>query len=620
MKKQRYLQLLTLLFIVSSCTPADTSSSSSSGDGELPIWDGNHITYTAQHISKFGSATPSGVANYDDTNDSVVIWNTDASLDNYGGVQTPMLSLNFAKAVIFEMDVISCYSQYVIKLSVEGVNETFYVLADEGDTGLISVNVVDSMLSEKFEARRTSPDPGYKDGWIYDGETKKCSIHILAKGPDGEQQTAELVLGHLSVYNDIAAVTGVDIQAPGLSGDLISQLKGSQSVSLSGSVLPETTEDQTILWESENAEIASIDTSGLLSFVDVGQTTVIGKSKIDQSKYRKITVSVLSGFENPQNLKTELSTLTYGGSALHADRFEDLFATTWGTNIQQATSAEAMTSVDEHVYDSTRVFENYFDNNVGAHVAEAQNHNSGGVASFNLYLTGVSAATIYRLKGGKLYQESYVSSAKVAYANYDTVWNYLARYEEKTIVVASSGSAYKYRLDIIPSALVANYYPSDFLSAAEWTVPDRSKTAEDSVAHALSPASLRISGGLIYLKQNKYPEYKYCFGGIISRKYEIESEQSLTMLLDVAALNQKSDYVKTMWEIKIIYYAENNLTVINSNPLKVISGNMIGFHEFTFKPAYRHFRIYLVVNGSDIGEQYPDAEMGIRSFKMYALR
>ena len=101
---------MMLSVLVSSCGPSDTTTS-----GDLPLWNGESVIYSAQNIAKFGSATPSGVANYDADKDAAVIWNTDASLDNYGGVQTPMLSLDFSIAVIFEMVVVSCYSHFVIK-------------------------------------------------------------------------------------------------------------------------------------------------------------------------------------------------------------------------------------------------------------------------------------------------------------------------------------------------------------------------------------------------------------------------------------------------------------------------------------------------------------------------
>jgi len=611
---------IALVLLLSACTSVDPTDSSSSSESGLPDWDEKRIRYSAENIASFGSGTPAGVANYDDGTGHAVIWNTDASLDNYGGIQTPMLSLDFSKAVIFEMNVIDCYSQYIIKLAVEGVNENFYVLADEGTTGLISVNVVDSMLSAKFKGRRTSPDPGYENGWWYDGMKKKCSFHILAKGPDGERQTAELVLEHLSIYNDMTAVTAVEIISDQISGDTISALKGSQSIALAGNVLPLSIEEQTILWSSSDDQIASIGDDGLLSFLDVGTAVITAKSRIDQSKSAIVIVDVQSGFENPTALKSELASLTYGGSSLDMDRFDDLFDTTWGENIAQITTAESMIAISVHQADGGKVYENYFDKTISAHVSEAQAHRISDTASFNLFLSGVASATIYRSIGGQLFQNAYSSSLKVAYAFYGVEWDIASAYKEQAIVVTSGGSVYKYHFDVVPSALIGNYLPSGFLDVDEWTIPDREHTIEDRVAHALSPASIQVQGDVLIMKQNKYPEAKYCFGGIVSRIYAIEAAQSMTMLLDVAALNQQSEYVKTMWELKIIYYGEDGASVVSSNPLKVLSGNTIGLHSITFMPTYRHFRIYLVVNGSDIGAQFADAEMRIRSFKMYALR
>ena len=45
-------------------------------------------------------ATPAGVANYIENEDYVQIWNIDASLDNYGGVQTPVLNLDFKSSYL----------------------------------------------------------------------------------------------------------------------------------------------------------------------------------------------------------------------------------------------------------------------------------------------------------------------------------------------------------------------------------------------------------------------------------------------------------------------------------------------------------------------------------------
>ena len=624
MKKRSILSYLFLVIFLFSCNPhIDDSTTSTTSPTDttttgIPNWDGEQILYEAKDIARFGSATPSGVANYNEAKDEVVIWNTDASLDNYGGVQTPMLTLDFSKAVIFEMGVISCYSEYVIKLAVEGVNETFYVLADEGETGLISVNLVDSMLSEKFANRRTSPDPGYEHGWRFKNESKKCSFHLLAKGPDGERQTAELVLSHLAIYNNTEAVTSVVINSSSIENNKISQLKNATPIQLSASLLPLTIENQNIIWSSENNNIASISSSGLLSFVNVGQTKIRAKSYIDQSKYKEIIVNVLSGYENPNDLKSKLNTLSYNGQSSDVELFIDLFNTTWGSNIFQEVNEETLLAINRHDQDEKVIFENYLKDEV-THQNEAETHRQGNNAYFRLNLNNVTNGVVYRLIENRLYKEESVSFVSVLYAFYQNKWISSNNYLEKTILVYNN-SVYKYEIELLKSSLVANYSPLDFFQTSEWVVPDRLKLSEDRVIHALSPATIFLQNDDVYLKQNKYPEAKYCFGGIVSKVLSVNENKDLTILLNMIYLNQKSDYVKTMWEIKILYYDTQGINAINTNPLKVMSNNQKGFFEHTFTPAYPNFRLYLVVNGSDIGEQFSEATMGLDLLKLYSLR
>ena len=63
--------------------------------------------------------------------------------------------------------------------------------------------------------------------------------------------------------------------------------------------------------------------------------------------------------------------------------------------------------------------------------------------------------------------------------------------------------------------------------------------------------------------------------------------------------------------------SDDGNTVINSNPLKIETGYSTGINVINFTPTYRNFRIYLVVNGSDIGAQFSDATMIINHFKIY---
>ncbi len=633
-RKYTLLSLLTLAFAISGCASStssygtsslDSNTSLTSGDStsettsHSPIWDGSSVYYEANDIRSFGSGTPAGVANYQSSNDTVVIWNVDASLDNYGGVQTPVLDLDFSKAVIFEMEVISSYSQYIVKLAVEGEIEYYYVLSDEGTPGLISINVVDAMLSTKYRERNTQPNPGYTSGWKYKDQIKNCTFHILAKGPDGERQTAELVLDHIAIYNNQPAVTGVAITSNDISGGTLEKLKGSPNVALSATISPDTITDQSVIWSSSDEAIASVTSEGFVSFNGVGMATISAKSRIDQSKQALLPVNVTSGFEDVALLKNELNQLTYGGSALDSEAFLDLFKTTWGGSIVQPVSIPTMTAVAQHPdHDGSFVIENYFDAGVPAHVSEAQSRLDGSVSKIAMTLTSGTGSEVYRRIDGQLYRESYEGSLGVAYATHAETWARLDSYVEEGIVVRSGGSVYKYRLVVQATSLLTDDRPADFMDPDTWIVPDRTKQTENAVIHALSPASIRVESNQLVMKQNKYPEAKYCFGGIVSQVYDAGGHP-VQMLLNVTALNQMNEFVKTMWEIKVIYYQANGTTVVSSNPLKVASGNVIGQHIVTFTPSYDHFRIYLVVNGSDIGAQFSDAEMRLDRLKIYTL-
>ncbi len=607
---------------VSSSSQTSSSSSSSSStsnsSSSTPTWDGASIYYSASNIKTFGSGTPIGVATYESGDDTVVIWNTDASLDNYGGIQTPRLALDFSKSVIFEMYVVRSYSQYIVKLAVEGESEYYYVLSDEGTSGLISINVVDAMLSTKYRERNTQPDPGYQTGWKYANQTKNCTFHILAKGPDGERQTAELVIGHLAVYNNQPAVTSVQINSVAISDGKIERLKDSASLSLTATVLPTLITDQTVLWASDDENVATISSVGQLDFVGVGVTTISAKSRIDQSKIATISVNVTSGYENTTLLKNKLETLTYDGETVDSAIFLDLFKTTWGTSIRQDVVLEDLVAIDTHIDGDTLTIENYFSPSTSSHINEAQARLTSQIASANLTLSSVITATVYRYIDGGLYQEAYSSALKVKYALNQSGWERVNPYKEYSILVTESGGVYKYDLNMLGTSLLGTYQPSDFTNTSLWTIPDRTKQTQDPVIHALSPAALTLVSNQLVMKQNKYPEAKYCFGGIVSPLYQTQLD-TVQILLNIAALNQMNDFVKTMWEIKILYYQANGTTVVSSNPLKVASGNTIGTHIITFNPAHDNFRLYLVVNGSDIGAQFANAELRLNHMKLYGM-
>jgi hypothetical protein len=618
-------------FTSTSPTSTTTSNSGSTTGSTTPStattlpsttaigWDGNRVTYPASVIRHFGSGTPAGTTNYNASTETVAIWNIDASLDNYGGIQTPTLSLDFSKAVIFQMEVVSVYSQYIVKLAVAGESEYYYVLSDDGRTGIVSINVVDAMLSQKYREKNTQPDPGYASGWKYANQIKNCSFHILAKGPDGEKQTAELVIKSITITNDSTPITGMTIEAADLANNQLTKLKNAASISLTARVLPQDNIDQSVFWESRDESIATVNAEGLVAFIGVGVTEIVATSIVDQSKSTAIIVNVRSGYEDPSELRTRLAMLQYGGSAADVAAFADLFQTTWGASISQALVPSPSTALSSRYHGSTLLFENYFSANNAGHVLEATNRLVAGEAKLTVSLVGNGAATLYRNIDGRLVQERVQGTFQVAYAINASGWTKRSSYTEHGIVAWDNGATTKYEIKLEAATILASYDASMLANPAHWTIPDRTKQTIDPVIHALSPASIAVQNELAVLRQNKYPEAKYCFGGIASNLITALPGKDVQIVLDVTAINQLNPFVKTMWEIKIIYYQSNGTSVVSTNPLKLDSGNTAGVHTVTFRPAYANFRIYLVVNGSDIGAQFAGAEMQIRSLKIQML-
>jgi len=613
----RFVILIALLGFLGACGLATTVPTTVTTE---PIgWDGESIVYDATAISRFGSGTPSGTVHRDTTNDTAVIWNTDASLDNYGGIQTPMLSLDFSQAVIFRMEVVECYTQYIVKLAVEGESEYFYVLSDSGASGVISINVVDAMLSDKYRTKNTQPDPGYASGWKYDGEVKNCTFHILAKGPDGIKQTAELVIRSIAVYNNQTAVTGVSILSSAIQEGVLERLKGAAGVQLTATIQPAAVTDNAILWSSLDETIATVNASGFVTFTGVGTTTVTATAAIDQSKTATVLVNVTSGYEALNDLRNGLASIAYEGSTAEAAFFEDLYATTWSDDEEQTVSLSTRDALSSRISGGSVVIENYFDPFSSLDVLEAVASLEAGSAGVDMILTGSGGATVYRNINGHLYQERYDESIHIAYATYDTSWHKMATYQEHGIVVWDNGSVRRYDITVAAVTEIAAYTAADFADPTLWIVPDRTRQAEDPVIHALSPALVSLVGAAASIRQNKYAEAKYCFGGLVSGMLQSEADKTVEIILDVISLNQMNAYVKTMWEIKILYYQSATGPVISSNPLKIASGNTAGIQTITFVPAHPYFRLYLVVNGSDIGAQFADATMQIGSLKLHSL-
>ncbi|TVP93733.1 MAG: Ig-like domain-containing protein [Acholeplasmatales bacterium] len=592
-----------------------TNGDPTNGDPGEPIgWDGQSIRWTPAHISLFGSGTPTGFAQHDTINDTAIIWNTDASLDNFGGIQTPMLTVDFSKALVFEMDVVSTYTEYIVKLAVQGELEHFYVLSDSGETGVISVNVVDAMLSDKYRQRNTQPDPGYQHGWHYAGQMRNVSFHILPKGPSGEQQTAELVLRSLSVYNNLEPITQIEVSGASVENGKLEGLLETGPVQLSAQVFP-LTGNQDIQWRSANPDVATVDAAGRVTFTGVGRTEIIARSSIDQSKQSVIQVRTLSGYESPIALREALTALEDDDADL-LDRFLTLHRTEWGDDITATFDVPPRQAVEARQLEGRLIIENYFSALKSSHIEEALLSEADGVATVEIPFFGGGTVTAHRLIDGVLVRETVEDALGVVYAINHGAWQKHADYVEYGILEYADGTLKKYTIETLDTTLLIDHDPVSM--QANWVVPDRTRQLEDPVIHALSPASIRVENQLAIIRQNKYPEALYHFGGLVSPLQQVDSG-TVEIQLEVEDINRMNDFVRTMWEIRVIYYETDGNTAVSRHPIKIADGNTPGLHTMRFTPAHTHFRLYFVVNGSDIGGQFPDAEVRLSRLKMYRL-
>lgn len=604
-----FLAIIMLLTITACEKPNNPNTGGGAGNGGNEL-DGT--VYNASEIATFGSGTPYGFAIYDSQKDTTMISILDTSLDNYGGLQTPSIELDFSKAVIFQMEVVSCYTQYIVKLAVAGEKEYFYVLSDEGKTGLISVNVVDAMLCDKYREKNTQPDPGYANGWKYKNQKKRCTFHILAKGPSGEQRTGYLEVKNVAIYNDQEAVTNVSISG----SENLTATKGSNPVQLTASISPQTVGDKKVIWTSLDNSVATVTENGLVNFVGVGRTKIVATSQIDQSKSATAEVRVLSGYEDLSLFKTALSDLSENDT----EKFSDLFLTEWN-DMYLSANISSRNALNVSLSDGKVYVENYFDNSNSTMQNQANSDLNGNNVETTAELDGISnGAEVYSLVNGKVVKSFYNGSLKLGYAIKDgTQFSKSPSYTEKVIIV-SNEKVKKLTIEVKAVTEIARYSANDFADGNKWIIPDRNKESEDSVVHALSPASVRVEGNDAIIKQNKYQESAFCFGGLVSNLMTVETEKSVQVVIDVKELNKKSDFVKTMWEIKIIYFRDTEGQVpVSANPTKLDGSNQTGKFTITFNPNYNYFRIYLVVNGSDIGEQFSDATMKIGSLKIQSI-
>jgi uncharacterized protein YjdB len=152
----------------------------------------------------------------------------------------------------------------------------------EGDTAKVTATIYPTNATTptlKWTSSNTSVATVDSKGNIVAGSTKGYSI-ITAAATDGSGKYAEcVVLSKPKIY-----VTGITINY-GTSLDILVN----DSTYLKATILPANASTQAVTWSSSNSNIASIDSTGLLKGVALGEATITATA---DNKSVAITINV----------------------------------------------------------------------------------------------------------------------------------------------------------------------------------------------------------------------------------------------------------------------------------------------------------------------------------------
>ena len=194
----------------------------------------------------------------------------------------------------------------------------------EGDTAAVKATIYPSNATTqtlKWTSSNSSVAVVDSKGNITAGATKGYAI-ITAAATDGSGKYAEcVVLSKPKVY-----VTGVTINY-GTTLDLLLN----DSTYLKATILPTNATTQTVTWTSSNTSVATIDASGLLKGIALGESTITATAD-SKTVTIKVTVTnteynygVASGFNRRVNVRSSASGLSkLVGYAYRGDTFKIL--------------------------------------------------------------------------------------------------------------------------------------------------------------------------------------------------------------------------------------------------------------------------------------------------------
>lgn len=432
MKAKRFWAFVTALLMLlglalTACgeNPDDESSVPTPPESSVEEPEPEDKLFTPEEIARWGASQAAGKAEVEDG--KVKVTSTEAA-QNYGGVVSPAVRVDFSKEVYltFKDFEPTPNTAMILKMRFAGYSDSnsAYLLSNEYTdlNGDFSVNVKDTVKNYStagdnqrliYKAGDKGPDgQPLEEGdpligtLKFEGESINVTIDIWCFSLGGSEAKA-LKFSSLEIQElSEKTLTSFSLQESNMTGEAAKKV-GDESVQLTP-VFPEGFENTAVRYQSTD-EAVTVTEEGLLSFVDVtsGPITVYAMPQADVSKRVALQVEVRGNIDNAEGIKQHLEALSFVDETADVD--DNLRQILAGT-VLEAQQAEAGGQADFaklYVFGNKVTYLNaYTEGNADA-AAELNNALTLKLAVNNEAMTvesNTATVSVYKILGDKVYR------------------------------------------------------------------------------------------------------------------------------------------------------------------------------------------------------------------------
>ena len=220
-------------------------------------------------------------------------WNTKAN-----GSGTP-----YAAGATFDIsENTTLYAQWVAAGDYINSTPTSADIDVAGDVAefSLSTNLADPSYAIKYYTTADGDVETSKPGWFDEVEFSGSTLDITVLANTGAARTAYFKVYSGETYSDVITINqAAYVAVTGVTLDITSKtLLVDGTVTLEATVNPDNASYKTVTWESDDEDVATVNSSGKVTAVAAGTATITVKSTDDPTKSATCTITVTDGSIN----------------------------------------------------------------------------------------------------------------------------------------------------------------------------------------------------------------------------------------------------------------------------------------------------------------------------------